>query len=284
MRIETGSIIKGRYNGYSYEILRFLGRGGTGDVYLARDANNNKRALKISSDLFSITKEYDALLKLKGFRFVPEIFDLDDAILYNTLYHYIVIEYINGQNLSYLIKKSVGLNTAVQLCIFLCDAMMNMAKKGIYYSDLKPENIMIDKDNKRIVVVDFGCVLKKGESIKEFTKAYDRASWSMGERRVDGGYMSFQIGMIMINLVSGKTYNPENTSIAQVLKDSKQRLAHYYPIILKAVNGRCRISEMYSSLKKGATFIKVARNLNFALFASGVIFLILLNIAIRGLR
>lgn len=282
MRIEAGTFIKGFYNGYRYEILRFLGRGGTGDVYLVRDMNDNKRALKISGDLYSITKEHDALLKLKGFRFVPQIFDLDDTILYNTLYHYIVMEYISGQNLSYFIKKSVSLNTAVQISTFLCDAMINIAKAGMYYSDLKPENIMIDRENKRLVVVDFGCVIKKGESIKEFTPAYDRASWSMGERKADSGYMSFQIGMIMINLVTGKTFNPENISIAQVLKESKQRLAHYYPIILKAVNGKYKISEMYSSLKCDASLANITRNLNFALFASGVIFLILLNIAVRG--
>lgn len=282
MRLDAGTIIKGRYNKNTYAIQKPVGSGGTGDVYLVYDMDNNKRALKISSDLYSITKEYDALLKLKGCMFVPGVFDLDDAILYNTIYHYIVMEYIDGQNLSCIIKRSISLNKAVQICIFLCEALINMVKVGIYYTDIKPENIMIDSKNNRLIVVDFGCVIKKGESIKEFTPAYDRASWSMGERKADSGYIAFQIGMVMINLVTGKLYNPESTSIAQILKDSKPKLSYYYPVILKAVNGRYSISKMYDNLKGEGKHIYKLKNLNYAMFISLVIFLILLNIAVRG--
>jgi len=277
--IKPGCLIIGLYNKNSYRIINLIGRGNIGEVYKIEDENGNIKALKISRDLISITKEYKVLSKLKYEKFIPNVFDLDDTILYNTIYHYIVIEYIEGKNLSYYIKHKINFHQIIFIANFLCDFLMYLSNKNLYYTDLKPENIILQKES--CYIVDFGSVIESGESIKEFTPAYDRASWGMGKRAIDSGYMVFQIAMIMANLLLGKVYEPHKLSINYIRKEIKIKFPNSYYAIFKGLNGDYTIAQFKRDLLFKENFIFQQR-LNYAMIISGLIFLILLNIALRG--
>ncbi|SNX54288.1 AarF/UbiB family protein [Thermoanaerobacterium sp. RBIITD] len=278
--LKKGTAVKGIYNGNIYIVDKSLGGGGVANVFLVHDINNYKFALKICDNLISITKEHKMLNMLKNYNFVPTVFDLDDIILYNTLYHYIVIEYIEGYDLGRLIKSGVSAENAAFICADVTNMLLSLKRVGIYYTDLKPSNIMMDERNKRLVLIDYGSTVKGNEGIKEFTPDFDRASWSMGFRKADSGYLSFEVGMLFIYLVMGKIVRHDMYSIAQILRNSKKRLGNYYIVIMKALNGTYDLNRLYINLKNCCFNEKVSFILNNMLFASGVIFLILLIVAL----
>ncbi|HYF75340.1 MAG TPA: hypothetical protein VD757_02030, partial [Candidatus Nitrosocosmicus sp.] len=91
--------LRGRWSGKTYTQLRKLGSGGIGEIYLVADDSGECFAMKISQDLVSITKEYANLKKFFGMCFVPEVYELDDCEKNNRLYHFFIMEYIEGYTL-----------------------------------------------------------------------------------------------------------------------------------------------------------------------------------------
>ena len=71
--------------------------------------------------------------------------------------HYIVMEYVEGQNLNDIIKERAPLQTeeAVRVAIQICDALEHAHQNQIIHRDIKPHNILIGK-NGRVKVTDFG--------------------------------------------------------------------------------------------------------------------------------
>ena len=64
---------------------------------MVKDSNGNKLALKLSQELLSLTNEYNALVEFKNMRFVPNAYDFDDWENGGELWHFIVMDYIEGK-------------------------------------------------------------------------------------------------------------------------------------------------------------------------------------------
>ncbi|TCW42504.1 serine/threonine-protein kinase [Thermohydrogenium kirishiense] len=278
--LKNGDVLVGIYNGRKYIVDRRLGCGGVADVYLVHDENNFKYALKISDDLISITREFKVLSSLKNCKFAPYIFDLDDALLYNKIYHYIVVEYIEGCNLDRLAKRGIAIDYASLILIEILNILLELKRAGIYYTDLKPSNIMVDQKKERIVLIDYGSTTGANDIVKEFTPDFDRASWRVGLRRADSGYLSFEAGMLFIYLVTGKLMSHDSHSIAEVLKYSKKKLGRFYIVIMKALNGTYELNRLYVNFKNNCFNERVSLYLNYMLFISVIIFVILMILAV----
>lgn len=278
--LKKGYVLTGIYNGRKYIIDEKIGHGGVADVYLVHDENNLKYALKISDDLISITREYKVLTLLKSCDFAPRIFDLDDALLYNKMYHYIILEYIDGYSLDRLIKTGIDLDRALYIFTEILDILLRLKRLGIFYTDLKPSNIMIDERKKRVVLIDYGSTSAKGDTVKEFTPEFDRASWKVGLRKADSGYLSFEAGMLFVYLVMGKTFSHDLHTIGEVLRHSKGKLGKFYIAIMKSLNGTYDINKLYLNFKNGCFSEKASMYLNYMLFTIGIIFVVLMILAV----
>lgn len=144
-----------------YRILRVLGSGGMGTVYLAEEEALGRRvAIKVVSDFFSRQPEYRA-------RFVRE------ARLMATIEHpnvvrvysfgeandrpYLVMEYVEGEMLAERIRRTEGLKPqeALELLKQVVLALQSAWEKGIVHRDIKPTNILIDRRGEARVA-DFG--------------------------------------------------------------------------------------------------------------------------------
>ncbi|HAR65170.1 MAG TPA: hypothetical protein DCR55_03025 [Lentisphaeria bacterium] len=149
-----------------YSLLRTLGRGSIGTVYLAeRDCKGVKRkfALKVLRNRLpdSLTdqltqrfmREAEAASRVKSSHVVSIV---DYGIAEDERVPYIVMERINGQSLKQLLaKRKIRLEESVCLLRQLASALKAIHEAGIFHRDIKPENIMIENEN-NAKVTDFG--------------------------------------------------------------------------------------------------------------------------------
>lgn len=154
-RFETGTLLAGRY-----EIVRMLGRGGMGEVYLAADTriNRNVAVKVIHSDTVSSKEalrrfalEAQAVSALNH-PHIMTIYEVDSATD-GTLFF--VAEYIEGQTLNHRIGPELTLEKALDIAIQVASALSAAHEAGITHRDIKPENIMVRHDG-YVKVLDFG--------------------------------------------------------------------------------------------------------------------------------
>jgi predicted esterase len=140
-----------------YAVLSFLGSGGFGEVYKARDSRLDRIvALKILSSP-------DAELKLRFTREAKAIAALTHPHIC-TLYDvghddgtdYLVMEYLEGETLaSRLSRGPLALEETLAITIQIAEALDAAHRTGIVHRDLKPGNVMVRTDGS-VKVLDFG--------------------------------------------------------------------------------------------------------------------------------
>ncbi|NMB99721.1 MAG: serine/threonine protein kinase, partial [Thermoanaerobaculaceae bacterium] len=154
-----------------FTILKILGRGAFGIVYLAEDPKIGRLvALKTISPEQGLTKEEEADYKAKimqeaqsaGKLIHPNIVTIFDVFEFqqNT---YIAMEYLDGLPLDkYLQKnKTIPAETIIDFMTQCLDGLSHAHKNKIIHRDLKPSNIMIVKDT-LAKITDFGLAKRAG--------------------------------------------------------------------------------------------------------------------------
>jgi len=143
-----------------YRILRPLGEGGMGVVYLAeREDLGNQVAIKILRDSWFSTarrerfaREQKTLAALNH----PSIARLYDADTSADGTPWFVMEYVDGLPLvEYCERNHCSLETRLKLFRGICDAVEYAHQNGIIHRDLKPSNILVRKDGS-VKLLDFG--------------------------------------------------------------------------------------------------------------------------------
>ncbi len=141
-----------------YEILRELGQGGMGTVFLAKDTKLDRMvALKVPSlpaDEHLLQRFYREAQSVSGLRHVGicPVYDVGeiDGI------HHIAMAYIEGQTLSnFHQSKELTSEHVSDLICKIGEALSAAHRQGVIHRDLKPSNIMIQHDG-RPVIMDFG--------------------------------------------------------------------------------------------------------------------------------
>jgi WD40 repeat protein/serine/threonine protein kinase len=168
-----------------FKISRLVGKGGMGEVYLARDTTlGRKVALKILRP-----KVFDSELGVERFLFEaratakfshPHIITIYGAGQYGDR-PYVALEYLEGETLRDRVNRErSGFNQTVRVGVAIADALREAHHHKILHRDLKPENVMIPVDG-RIRVLDFG--LAKAVSSDETWELRDDETreWGGGE-------------------------------------------------------------------------------------------------------
>ena len=247
-KLTAGYEITGRWNNKKYTVISQLGKGGTARVYLALDkVSGNTVALKISQNFSSLNREYKIMHLLSVNKFSPQVYETDDCKITGKIYYYIAMEYIQGETFKMLINQAVEPKIALSIIKFIAVVLDILHKNGYIYCDLKPENIIYDKGKSRIVLIDFGGVVKKGNCVIEYTPVFDRSSWGIGTRRADESYDIFALSMFLVILLKGKLYNPSKQELYKIIKESK--ILRMEPIKKGLLMEYSNITEFYRDIR-----------------------------------
>jgi len=247
-----GTKIIGKWHQHRYTLLKELGSGANGIVYLA-DWNGQKVALKMSDNSVSITSEVNVLKsfsKVQGYALGPSLIDVDDWNGGRNLIPFYAMEYIEGLNFIQFIQRK-GSAWIPVLMIQLLKDLHELHRQGWVFGDIKPENLIVSSHPPRIRCIDVGGTTLNGRAIKEFTEFFDRGYWGLGSRKAEPSYDLFAVAMVMINAVYPKRFEKNNSGIKQ-LKDAileKKELFPYRNVLLNALSGNYHSAlEMRSEL------------------------------------
>jgi serine/threonine-protein kinase len=143
-----------------YEIIRRLGTGGSGMVYLANDTRLERPVvLKIlRAGLLSVEQMRSTVLREA--RLASAIEHPHVCAIYEVGESgdegYIVMQYVPGQSLDQLIERGpVGLQRMLSVGIQIADGLQAAHSLGIFHRDLKPQNVMVT-DGGLVKILDFG--------------------------------------------------------------------------------------------------------------------------------
>ena len=164
----------------AYRIVRYLSSGGFGNTYVAinqfdetkaikefymrsinsRGANNSVLITAPDSDkmfreqLEKFQKEAKRLRKLHN----EHIVAVDDMFAENGTYYY-VMDYIDGESIGDRLKRTgapIPENEALRYFVHILDALREVHGKNFFHLDIKPANILVDKNGNVAKLIDFG--------------------------------------------------------------------------------------------------------------------------------
>jgi serine/threonine protein kinase/formylglycine-generating enzyme required for sulfatase activity/tetratricopeptide (TPR) repeat protein len=196
-----------------YRVVKLLGQGGFGQVYLARDDDLNRSvAIKIPRpERVSRPEDVDAYLteaRIVAGLDHPHIVPVYDVGRTEDGLCFVVSKFIEGSDLAARIKQSrLGFTESARLIATIAEALQSAHKRGLVHRDIKPANILIDESGSPFLA-DFGLALRdqdfgKGAS-HAGTPAYMSPEQARGEgHRVDGRSDIFSLGVVMYELLAG---------------------------------------------------------------------------------
>jgi serine/threonine protein kinase/tetratricopeptide (TPR) repeat protein len=214
-----------------YRIVRTLGQGGFGVVYLADDEQLRRSvAIKVPHAQL-LTGPSDAASYIAEARIVagldhPNIVPVYDVGSTDRQPCFIVSKYIEGTTLAQRIKEGpLPASAAAELVAVVAETLHYAHRQGLVHRDVKPGNILIDMAGKPFVA-DFGLALKEEDYGKGArvcgTPAYMSPEQANGEgHRVDGRSDIFSLGVVFYELLTGRRpFRGEAAAvIAQIVAD-----------------------------------------------------------------
>jgi Tol biopolymer transport system component/predicted Ser/Thr protein kinase len=227
-----------------YTIVRKLGSGGMGEVFLAQDTTLSRQvALKVvlpevAADpvrraRFEAEARAVAALNHPNIVTVHSIEHAGDV-------HFITMEYVSGEPLSAQIPRGTGLplQRFLDLAVPLVEAVAAAHQQGVTHRDLKPDNVMVTGDG-RIKVLDFGLAKLKPalDESAEITVAHNPAATIEGQILGTVAYMSpeqaegklvdrrsdiFSLGTLLFEMATGRRPFGGDTAasiVSSILRD-----------------------------------------------------------------
>ncbi len=253
--LSEGTILNGRY-----EIIRKIGGGGMGAVYLASD-NNLGGVLRAVKEMVQTHIEEEQQEKaINDFKRESMILSSLDHVSIPTIYDYfydekesrfyLVMKYISGGDLSARLRSApegrIDEKSVCEWAVQIIDVLdyLHNQPSTIVYRDLKPSNIMIDGNSGRAMLIDFGIARSISQKEEKGVTAVGTMGYAPPELfsgNVEPRSDIYSLGSTMFHLLTGADpqsnpllifdfqKNPRPRQINPQLSDQVERL------IMKAV-------------------------------------------------
>lgn len=205
-----------------YKLIKKIGSGGMGEVYLAEDTRLNRRvALKIlPPDVAEDRKRLSRFLQEA--RLAANLNHPNICIIYevndSTETPFISMEYVEGETLAHKIQnKNLDLVEILEITTHIADALDEAHKQGIIHRDIKSANIIINQRG-QAKVLDFGLAKTVIENVSDeaATQAKTEAGVLVGTvqymspehalgKKLDGRTDLWSLGVLLYEMVCGET-------------------------------------------------------------------------------
>ncbi|HEU4800407.1 MAG TPA: protein kinase [Gemmatimonadales bacterium] len=212
-----------------YPVVRPLGRGGMGEVYLARDPRLDRPvAIKLLPP--HLDRDARAVRRLESeartasaldhpnIATVYEIAETDDGRAF------IVMAYYDGETLrERLSRGSLAVDEAIGVAIQLAEGLDAAHRTGIIHRDIKPENVMLTGEG-RVVILDFGIAKAASadlvtSGLMRGTAAYMSPEQSRGEA-TDPRTDLWSTGVVLHELLTGSRPFPgEGSALVHAIRE-----------------------------------------------------------------
>lgn len=217
--------------GGQYRVLRAIGAGGMGTVYLADDLRHGRQvAVKVLAPGYaSLVGPQRFLREIQiASRLVhPNIVPLFDSGAHDGTLFY-VMPYIEGETLRRRLARETMLpvSTAIAWGAEIADALAFAHAQGIVHRDIKPENLLLHAD--RVMVADFGIACTLGaepadsltsEQLVLGTRAYMSPEQATASANLDGRSDLYSLACVVYEMLTGEP--PFGGSTAQSVTAKK---------------------------------------------------------------
>lgn len=228
-----GTVLANRYT-----IEEQIGVGGMSVVYRAKDTLLDRDvAIKILKDIYAhdedfvrnFTVEAQAAGKLNHPN-ITLIYDVGIDKIGDKDIHYIVMEYVEGETLKNLIREYAPfkMETVRNFGIMIARALAVAHESGIIHRDIKPQNILVTKNNE-VKVADFGIARVATSSTIAHTSTILGTVHYISPEQAKGKFIDkradvYALGVVLYEMATGRVpYDGEN-SVAIAIKHIQEKL------------------------------------------------------------
>jgi len=248
-QLEPGQVVFDKYL-----VLRLLGQGGMGTVWLVKHLELDvERALKMIVSGVAADAEFRARFKLEARVMAlfshPNAVSVHDARMSHDA-AFIEMEFVRGRSISTMLEPGVPmpLDWTARILVQLCDVLQVAHDHGIVHRDLKPSNLMLvdgrPPGQEPLKVLDFGIAKLLGtrDLDKDFhtlgnkfigTPAYTSPEQATG--KADARSDVYSVGVILYEFLTG--HRPFTGTLAQQISDA----IHTPPPPFRMVNPNVRV-------------------------------------------
>ena len=200
-----------------YDILRMLGQGGMGTVWLARERSLDRLvAIKVlgseSLQFGDLRERFRREARIAARLMHPNIVPLyafgetPDAL-------YLVMGYVEGESLAARLERETRLprHTTLRILAEIADALAFAHREGVVHRDVKPDNILIEAKSGRAMLADFGIARAEGGATSVTmtgmaigTPSYMSPEQAAGTAAVDGRADIYSLSVVGYRMLAGK--------------------------------------------------------------------------------
>lgn len=232
---ETATKLQGLILDNRYKIISKIGVGGMADVFKGEDMLLGRPvAIKVLHQNFAGDDDFVARFKREaqaaGKLSHPNIVSMYD-VGFDQGYHYIVMEYIEGETLKEYIMRHerLSIDNAVKFTIAIAEGLEHAHAMGIVHCDIKPHNVLITKQG-RIKVTDFGIAraMNAGTTMMYTNSIMGSAHYLSPEQAsgkpVNGSTDIYSLGAVLYEMLTGRVPYEGETPISVALKHVREKL------------------------------------------------------------
>lgn len=219
-----------------YRILRLLGQGGMGSVFLGKriDGEFEKQvAIKVSQIRLK-TAHHKSLFRLERQTLAslehPSICRLLDGGTTDEGDPYIVMEYVEGVPITEFCRnKKLSIKERLELLLKVCEGVIYAHAHSVVHRDLKPSNILVNHQ-KQPKLIDFGLARLSSSTsdisddngdnhTRVYTPEFASPEQLLG-KKLSIATDIYSLGIILYHLISGKSpYSTNNFSVSETIKE-----------------------------------------------------------------
>ena len=209
--ISIGRVLAGRY-----QINGFIGEGGMSRVWRALDQNTGKYvAIKVLREEYSedesFIRRFDREAQAASRMSHPNIVNLLDVGVEDDGTRYLVMEYVQGKTLKRFIQESGALRPEIasQIIIRVLAALQHAHQNGVVHRDIKPQNILIDKEG-TVKVADFGIArMANAQTVNQTDESVMGSVYYFSPEQARGAAVDarsdiYSVGVVFYEMLTGK--------------------------------------------------------------------------------